>query len=201
MRRASEARRPDTQATTPYRLATSIKGRRVVSGMWASSGWCTIGASVPSTSIKIADCSGAARSGASTVSSEVVWDPCTPLVCPDMARMLRLAVVGTIAGVFSGLFGVGGGIVLVPLLVLWLGYGQREAAGTSLAAIAIIAGAGALFQTAYGNVHFAKGLLIGIPAVGGVVFGTWLQQRVSDRWISLGFGLLLVVSAIALVVS
>jgi len=44
-----------------------------------------------------------------------------------MRRTLQLAVIGTAAGVFSGLFGVGGGIVIVPLLVLWLGYGEREA--------------------------------------------------------------------------
>ena len=54
-------------------------------------------------------------------------------------RLARLAVIATAAGVWSGLFGVGGGIVIVPLLVLWLGYGEREATGTSLAAIVIIA--------------------------------------------------------------
>ena len=52
-----------------------------------------------------------------------------------MPRLLRLAVAGTAAGAFSGLFGVGGGVVMVPLLILWLGYGEREATGTSLAAI------------------------------------------------------------------
>ena len=50
-------------------------------------------------------------------------------------RLLRLAVIATAAGAFSGLFGVGGGTVMVPLLMLWLGYGEREATGTSLAAI------------------------------------------------------------------
>jgi hypothetical protein len=51
-----------------------------------------------------------------------------------MPRILQLAIIGTAAGVFCGVFGVGGGIVIVPLLVLWLGYGEREATGTSLAA-------------------------------------------------------------------
>ena len=55
------------------------------------------------------------------------------------ARLLRLAVIGTLAGVFSALFGVGGGTVIVPLLILWLGYEEREATGTSLAAIVLIA--------------------------------------------------------------
>ena len=57
-----------------------------------------------------------------------------------MPRSLpRLAVIAILAGGFSGLFGVGGGGIMVPLLVLWLGYGTREATGTSLGAIVLIA--------------------------------------------------------------
>jgi uncharacterized membrane protein YfcA len=115
-----------------------------------------------------------------------------------MPHLLRLAVVGTAAGAFSGLFGVGGGIVMVPLLILWFGYGEREATGTSLAAIAVIAAVATAAHGAYGNVDVAKGLLIGIPAVGGVVAGTALQQRLPQRWIGLGFAAFLVGSAIDL---
>jgi uncharacterized protein len=115
-------------------------------------------------------------------------------------RMLQLAVIGTAAGAFSGLFGVGGGTVIVPLLVLWLGYGEREATGTSLAAIAVIAALAAALHGAYGNVHVDVGLLIGIPAVGGVLLGTWLQQRVPERAISGMFSVLLVVVAIDLLI-
>jgi uncharacterized protein len=114
-------------------------------------------------------------------------------------RSLKLVAIGTAAGLFSGLFGVGGGVVIVPLLVLGLGYGEREAAGTSLAAIIFIAGFAAATQGAYGNVHVVDGLLIGIPAVGGVLAGTWLQQRVPTRTISLLFAAILVASAIDLV--
>jgi len=117
-----------------------------------------------------------------------------------MPRTLQLAAIGTAAGAFSGLFGVGGGMVMVPLLILWLGYGEREATGTSLAAIVVIAGAAAALQGAYGNVDVGKGLLIGVPAVAGVVAGAALQQRVPTRWIALGFSLLLVASAVALLV-
>src|SRR5215210_5837177 len=95
-----------------------------------------------------------------------------------MRRTLQLAVVGTAAGVFSGLFGVGGGTVIVPLLVMWLGYEEREATGTSLAAIVVIAAAAAGVQAAFGNVDYGKAALVGLPAIGGVVVGTWLQQRV-----------------------
>ena len=114
--------------------------------------------------------------------------------------MLVLAGVGTAAGLFSGLFGVGGGVVIVPGLVLWLGYGDREATGTSLAAIVVIASAATLTHGAYGNVRLADGLLVGLPAVGGVLAGTWLQQRVAPRRIRLLFAALLVATAVDLLV-
>ncbi len=113
-------------------------------------------------------------------------------------KALKLAAIGTLAGVFSGLFGVGGGTVIVPLLVLWLGYGPREATGTSLAAIVFIAGFAAATQGAYGNVHVLDAVLIGIPAMGGVLIGTWLQQRLATRSISLLFAVVLVASAVEL---
>lgn len=113
-------------------------------------------------------------------------------------RAGQLALVGTAAGLFSGLFGVGGGTVIVPLLVLWLGFGEREATGTSLVAIGLIATLGAAAQAAYGTVDVAKGLLVGVPAVGGVVLGTWLQQRLGGRTISLLFAGLLVLVAVDL---
>jgi len=113
-------------------------------------------------------------------------------------RWLALAAIGTAAGTFSGLFGVGGGTIVVPLLVLWFGFEEREATGTSLAAIVVIAAIGAATQATYGNVHAEKGLLVGVPAVGGVVLGTWLQQRTPQRLIALLFAALLVVVAIEL---
>jgi uncharacterized membrane protein YfcA len=108
--------------------------------------------------------------------------------------------IGTAGGAFSGLFGIGGGVVMVPLLILLLDYEERRATGTSLAAIAIIASVGAAIQAGYGNVHVDDGLLVGVPAVGGVLFGTWLQQRVPVRWISGLFALLLVAVAIELLI-
>jgi uncharacterized membrane protein YfcA len=109
-----------------------------------------------------------------------------------MRRTLQLAAIGTAAGVFSGLFGVGGGVIIVPLLVLWLSYDQRVATGTSLAAIGAIAAVTAAIQAAYGNVHAGYAALVGLPAVGGVMSGTWLQQRIPLRWLSFAFAALLV---------
>jgi uncharacterized membrane protein YfcA len=113
--------------------------------------------------------------------------------------ILRLAAIGTAAGAFSGLFGVGGGTVIVPLLILWFGYGERLATGTSLAAILVIAALAAAGQALYGNVDVLKGVLVGIPAVGGVIVGTALQQRLPERAVSLLFALLLVVIAAELI--
>jgi uncharacterized membrane protein YfcA len=112
---------------------------------------------------------------------------------------VRLAAIATAAGAFSGLFGVGGGAIIVPLLVLWLGYEQREATGTSLAAIALIAAMAAAAHAASGNVDLPNGLLIAAPAIAGVLAGTAIQQRISERVVAGAFVVLLVLSAAALV--
>jgi uncharacterized protein len=115
------------------------------------------------------------------------------------SRLLRLAVIGTVAGAFSGLFGVGGGSVIVPLLVLWMAYDERTATGTSLAAIVIIAAAAAGVQALHGNVDAGKAAIVGVPALGGVLAGTAVQQRVAERVIAGAFAVLLFVSAAVLV--
>lgn len=116
------------------------------------------------------------------------------------SRTLKLGVIGTAAGAFSGLLGVGGGSVMVPLLIIWLGYGEREATGTSMMAIVVIAALAASLQALYGNVEPANAALVGIPAIGGAIAGTAIQQRVPERAISLLFALLLVVIAVELIV-
>jgi uncharacterized membrane protein YfcA len=115
------------------------------------------------------------------------------------SRLLRLAAIATAAGAFSGLFGVGGGTILVPLLVLWLGYGQKEATGTSLAAIIVIGVLAAGAHALYGNVDLWMGVLIAAPAVAGVVAGTAIQQRISERAVALAFVVLLLASAALLI--
>ena len=114
-------------------------------------------------------------------------------------RLLKLVAIGTAAGAFSGLFGVGGGTVIVPLLILWLGYGEREATGTSLAAIVVIAALATAGQGLYGNVDVAKRCVVGVPALIGVVAGAALQQRLPERAVALLFAALLVATAVALI--
>jgi hypothetical protein len=113
-------------------------------------------------------------------------------------RTLGLIAIGTAAGLFSGVFGVGGGSVIVPLLVLWLGYHEREATGTSLAAIVFIAAFASALGAAYGNLRLLDAVAIGVPATGGVLIGTWLQQRLAGRSIMLLFAAVLVAAAVEL---
>jgi uncharacterized membrane protein YfcA len=101
------------------------------------------------------------------------------------SRTLKLAAIGTAGGVFSGLLGVGGGSVIVPLLIVWLGYGPREATGTSMMAIVVIAAVAVTLQATYGNVDPANAALVGIP----------------ERAISLLFAGLLVIIAAKLIIS
>lgn len=88
----------------------------------------------------------------------------------------------------------------MPLLLLWLGYEEREAAGTSLAAIVVIGALAAGAHALYGNIDVLKGVLIGLPAVGGTLAGVALQQRMPARAIAGIFSALLAVTAVLLVV-
>src|SRR3954451_24797741 len=120
---------------------------------------------------------------------------------PDHA-LLKLATIGTLAGIFSGVFGVGGGTIIVPMLIFWFGYGERLVTGTSLAEIVLVGLLGTVAQGgSYGNVHVLTGLWLSVPAVLGVVIGTTVQQRISQRAVSLLFAALLVAIAIELILS
>jgi len=112
--------------------------------------------------------------------------------------VLLLLAIGLVAGVFSALFGVGGGIVIVPLLVALAGYDTRRATGTSLGAIGITAAAGALFYGLHGDVKIGSAALIGLPAAVGAIGGVSLQQRLQTRTLTIGFSLLLTAVAIRL---
>ena len=109
---------------------------------------------------------------------------------------MRLVLIGLTAGFFSALFGVGGGIVIVPLLLLVSGWELRSASATSLAAIGITASAGVVTYVIHGDVRPLYALLVGIPAAIGAASGATLQQRLPVRTLSFLFAGLLVVIAI-----
>jgi uncharacterized membrane protein YfcA len=103
----------------------------------------------------------------------------------------KLVLIGIVAGLFSALFGVGGGIIVVPLLLLLSRWRQRPAMATSLAAIGIIAMAGTISYGLHGELKPGAAAIVGIPAAFGALAGTALQQRLANRTLSLLFALLL----------
>lgn len=104
------------------------------------------------------------------------------------------------AGLFATLFGVGGGIVMVPMLVLLLGFDPKVATATSLAAIIVTASAGVISHGLLGNVAWGYAVLIGLPAVAGLLGGLWIKDRISSRSLTFAFAALLVLVAVLLVV-
>jgi uncharacterized membrane protein YfcA len=114
-------------------------------------------------------------------------------------RTIRFAVIGVLAGAFSGLFGVGGGLVMVPLLLM-VGFGERRATATSLCAIVVIGALATTLHGVYGNVRLGDALLLVGPAILGVGLGVALQQRLPERTVSLLFAVLLIAVAAELIV-
>ncbi|HET7566417.1 MAG TPA: sulfite exporter TauE/SafE family protein [Gaiellaceae bacterium] len=109
---------------------------------------------------------------------------------------MRLLLIGLAAGFFSALFGVGGGIVIVPLLLLAGRFPIRNATATSLAAIGITATAGTITYAVHGDVEPVYAALVGLPAAAGAIAGTTFQQRLPVRTLSYLFAALLVAIAI-----
>jgi uncharacterized protein len=113
---------------------------------------------------------------------------------------VRLVGIGLVAGLFSALFGVGGGLVAVPLLLLVAGFAEREATAASLGAIGITALAGTIVYASLGYVEPGYAALVGLPAAVGATAGTALQQRLSGRELTYAFAVLLAVVGVWLVV-
>ena len=98
--------------------------------------------------------------------------------------------LGLVAGVLSGLFGVGGGILFVPVLVA-LGLGQVEASATSLLAIVPTAAVGIWRQTRYGNLRVRSSLILGIASLAGVAVGVKIATSLPEHTLRRLFGVLL----------
>ncbi|QGH68794.1 sulfite exporter TauE/SafE family protein [Pseudactinotalea sp. HY158] len=111
---------------------------------------------------------------------------------------LPLIVIGLVAGLFSGLFGVGGGTVILPLLVLWLGFDQRLGAGTSLAAIVPAASIGVISYAVTDAVAWLPALVLAVGAAIGAQVGTALLPRISQQALRWGFVAFLVVVIVGL---
>ena len=114
---------------------------------------------------------------------------------------MRLVAIGLVTGVFSAVFGVGGGIIAVPLLILFARTPERIATATSLGAIGITALAGVIVFGLRGEVEVGYAALLGVPAAAGALFGTSLQQRVTTAALTYGFAALLIGVGLWLVVT
>ena len=107
--------------------------------------------------------------------------------------------LGLAAGVLSGMFGVGGGILFVPTLVA-LGLGQVEAAATSLLAIVPTAATGVLRQRAQGNLRVRAALVVGVASVVGVEVGVRIAKGLDESLLRRAFGVLLLAVAVQLAI-
>ena len=126
-------------------------------------------------------------------------DPYTAAVIQRQA-VVPLAIIGMGAGLLSGMFGVGGGTVMVPALVLSLAFNQHRAQATSLAAIVPIAIVGAVIFGAADSLDLPAAILLAIGSLAGVQVGARLMHRLSAEWLSRIFGVFLLIVAIIMLV-
>ena len=105
----------------------------------------------------------------------------------DATDLIGALAIGLAAGVLSGLVGVGGGVLFVPALVIFIGLSQLDAVATSLVAVVIVAAVGAWRQWGHGNVRLRDGLVIGALSPLGVAGGTLVANAVPVRVLELSF--------------
>lgn len=102
--------------------------------------------------------------------------------------VLPLVAIGAISGLFAALFGIGGGVVIVPLLILVARMPPRIAAATSLATLILTSLIGVVRYSGSGHIDWVAAAVIGLPAVAGVLLGIRLQQRLPTDWLLIAFG-------------
>lgn len=118
------------------------------------------------------------------------------LVPAARPRIFVLALIGVAGGLLSGMFGVGGGIILVPLLMAFAGLDQRRAAATSLLAILPTAISGSVTYALHGEIDYIAAGIVAVGAIGGAFIGTALLRRIPIVWLRWLFIALLVVVAL-----
>jgi len=114
--------------------------------------------------------------------------------------LIKALALGVIAGTVAGLFGVGGGVIVVPGLVLWLAISQREASGTSTATIVASSAAAMIAFGIGGNVDWGAAGLILIGSVVGAWGGAWIAERVNERALAITFAFVLAVAGVRMVI-
>jgi uncharacterized membrane protein YfcA len=105
----------------------------------------------------------------------------------ELSDLIGALAIGFAAGLAGGLVGVGGGVLMVPGLVIFLGESQLEAEATSLLAIVVVAAVGAWRQDRYGNLRLRDALVVGALSPVGVVVGAVLANALTERTLELSF--------------
>ena len=113
--------------------------------------------------------------------------------------VLPYVAIGVVSGLFAAMFGIGGGVVIVPLLILITKMPVRMAAATSLATLLLTSLMGVIRYSGSGHIDWVAALVIGTPAVVGVLIGIRFQKRLPAEWLILGFGLFVVAIGLKLV--
>ena len=116
-------------------------------------------------------------------------------------QLLIGAGIGLGAGVASGYVGVGGGFIMVPLILSLIGIEMRQASGTSLIAVMILAIPGVVEQALLGNINYAAGIAIAVGSIPGAVIGARLVRVVPELALRFVFGFFLIVAAVILVLN
>lgn len=108
--------------------------------------------------------------------------------------ILTLLIIGLIAGILSGFFGIGGGVVIVPSLIFFLGFSQHKATGTSLAVLLPPIGLAAVWEYyGHGNVDLRAALFVALAALVGAWVGAIWANKLSGPALKLGFGVFVVI--------
>ncbi|HVM10470.1 MAG TPA: sulfite exporter TauE/SafE family protein [Acidimicrobiales bacterium] len=143
----------------------------------------------------VAGCPSCTRVGETTALRTPVSDVVAVRAHRDPKRVAKLAAAGTVVGFLTGLFGVGGGFVIVPALTLVLQYSMPEAIGTSLVVIAV--NTATAFAARLGSsIDWGTTLAFAVAAVGGVGAGTRIAGRIEPQTMQRSFAALLVVVAL-----
>jgi uncharacterized membrane protein YfcA len=143
---------------------------------------------------------GAAGAGAAGEPAKAAASATRPVrVRATRHQMAVGAAAGAVAGLASGYVGVGGGFLMVPLFIQFGGISMKQASGTSLIAVTMLAIPGAIAQIMLGNVHVVAGLALALGSIPGALLGANLVKYVSERNLRLLFGGFLMVVAVILI--
>ena len=116
-------------------------------------------------------------------------------------RVVQCLLIGLCAGLASGYVGVGGGFIMVPLFISVLGIMMRQASGTSLVAVTILAIPGVIEQGLLGHINYIAGIAMAIGSIPGAIIGANLIRKIPERKLRFVFGAFLLLSAVVLLIN